>query len=142
MINAGDADHLAARLHGRRSRMAEGERLRALCSLGSPRELGQALFPGAGIASCAAVQARLEQELALELSDMARGMTGPRGAFMRWLAARLQAENLKLAIRALFSGSGAREAAGLAGHAGPGVRRAWTARGRRPAAALRRPPRR
>lgn len=113
MIGADDADHLAARLHGRRSRMAEGERLRALCALESPRELGQALFSGAGAASSTEVQARLAQDLAAELSALGAGMGGARGAFMLWLAARFQAENLKIALRALSSGSGAEEAAGL-----------------------------
>jgi hypothetical protein len=113
MIGADDADHLAARLHGRRARMAEGERLAALCSLGSPGELGQALFPGAGINSSSGVQARLALDQAAELCGLAGSMGGPGGAFLYWLAARFQAENLKTAVRALASGSAAVEAAQL-----------------------------
>jgi vacuolar-type H+-ATPase subunit C/Vma6 len=113
MIGANDADHLAARLHGRRSRMAEGERLRALCALGSPRELGQALFPGEGAGSALAVQAKVAGGLAAELAGLAAGMGGARAAFLFWLAARFQAENLKVAVRAVVSGAAGEEAAGL-----------------------------
>ncbi len=41
-----DMDRLAAVLHGRRSRMAEAERLNALCRMRTLPELAGTIFPG------------------------------------------------------------------------------------------------
>lgn len=99
-----DLDQLAAVLHGRRGRMAAGPRLRSLCGLGSPGALGEALFPGEGVATAAAIQARLAEDLLAELLRIKSSLAGPRAAFLDWQAARFQLENLKLTVRALAAG--------------------------------------
>ncbi len=99
-----DMDYLAARLHGRRARLAEGPRLRALCALGSPAALGEALFPGAGLTAAADIQARLAEEFIKETLEIRACLSGARAAFIEWQAARFQLENLKLIVRALAAG--------------------------------------
>ena len=104
MIEAGDLDNLSARLHGRRSRLADGERLRSLCALASPAELAGALFPGSGLGYSRQVQARLAEEFVLEARELASVLGGARARFIEWVAARLQAENIKVMVRALSAG--------------------------------------
>lgn len=100
-----DLDYLAARLHGRRARMAEGSRLYALCGLASPEELAAALFPGAGLSSSAGIQRRLAEENFRELHALARSLNKPGAKFLAWLAARWQAENLKISVRRIAAGA-------------------------------------
>lgn len=111
MTGLRDLDQLAARLHGRRGRLADGPRLRALCALGSPGALGEALFPGSGISTAAALQARLAEESLAELLWIKSSLGGARAAFLDWQAARFRLENLKVMVRALAAGREAREAA-------------------------------
>lgn len=113
MIAVKDLDNLAARLHGRRARMAEGTRLYELCGLGSPEALAAALFPGAGISSSPGIQRRLEEDLFIEIRGLASSVGKAQGSFLHWLAARLQAENLKVAVRRISAGAPAEEARGL-----------------------------
>lgn len=105
MINQSDLEHLAVRLHGRRSRLADGERLRALCALASPAALADAMFPGAGLARSPEVQRRLAADYINEAREIASALGGARAGFIEWAAARLQTENLKVLIRALAAGS-------------------------------------
>ncbi len=105
MIAARDPDYFAARLCGRRAQLAEGKRLEALCALRSPRELGEALFPGAGLGTPVEIEQRLVEQLVEEMWELSVGMSGPRGLLGRWLAMRFPLENLKVALRALASGS-------------------------------------
>lgn len=116
--------------------MYEGAGLARLCGLPSEEALGAALFPGAGIASSAAIQRRVEEDLLAEVTALAGALEAGRAAFMRWLAARLQAENLKAAARRIFSGAPAEAALGLfagppaaAGPYGPGLEKAKDAAG-------------
>lgn len=99
-----DLDQLAAGLHGRRGRMAAGPRLRGLCGLGSPGALGEALFPGEGVATAAAIQARLAEDLFAELLRIKSSLSGPRAAFLGWQAERFRLGNLKLMVRTLAAG--------------------------------------
>jgi len=104
MIEAGDLDNLSARLHGRRSRLADGERLRSLCALASPAELAGALFPGSGLGYSRQVQARLAEDFVREALELSSALGGARARFIEWTAARLQAENIKVMVRALAAG--------------------------------------
>jgi len=104
MIVVRDQDNLAARLHGRRSRLADGERLRSLCALASPAALAAALFPGTGVSTSPQVQRRLAEELVGEARGIAAVLGGARARFIEWTAVRLHAENLKVTIRALAAG--------------------------------------
>ncbi|MEI6972611.1 MAG: hypothetical protein WCL44_13975, partial [bacterium] len=67
LTTVNDLDYIAARLHGRRSRLMEKERLDTLCRLHSVHELATALFPGTSLASSASIQQRLVQDLIDEL---------------------------------------------------------------------------
>lgn len=55
-------DYLTARLHGRRSRMAEGERLDALCRIRSIEEYARTLFPEAEFQGIADLQRQLVED--------------------------------------------------------------------------------
>jgi len=101
---ASDLDSLAAGLHGRRSRMADGERLRSLCSLPSHGALAAALFPGRGAATPGQVQRLLAESFIRETYELAFSLGGARGRYVEWLAARLQVENLKVMVRAFSAG--------------------------------------
>jgi len=109
----GDLDYLAARLHGRRGRMACGPRLRDLCGLGTPAALAEALFPASGIISASGIQARLAEDLVKEIRGISRSLSGAQAAFIGWQGARFQLENLKVMVRALDAGRDRGEAARL-----------------------------
>ncbi len=104
MLGIKDPDHLAARLHGRRARLADGARLRALCGLGSQAALARALFPGEKAVSSAQLQGRLTGEFITETMEIAACLEGPWARFAGWQAAWFQLENLKAALRGVFSG--------------------------------------
>ena len=113
MLLLGDLDYLAARLHGRRGRMAAGPRLRDLCGLGTPAALAEALFPASGITRASGIQARLAEDLVKKTREISRSLSGARAAFIDWQAARFQLENLKVMVRALDAGRDRGEAARL-----------------------------
>lgn len=99
-----DLDNLSTRLHGRRSRLADGERLRSLCALASPAELAGALFPGSDLSYSRQVQGRLAGDYVREARELASVLGGARARFIEWAAARLQVENIKVMVRALSAG--------------------------------------
>ena len=106
-------DYLAALLHARRSRMAEGERLNALCySKGLP-ELYHSVFTDSEFGSVLDFQRRLVQDLTDELSGFRAHMSGPSADLLNWTLVRFQAENLKVLIRACLKKSPAED---LHGH--------------------------
>ena len=98
-----DLDFLAARLHGRREKMAEGARLDALCRLASVPDLARALYPGTAPSTSEELQRRLIEDLAGELFGLAGSLTGPQAGLIEWLLKRFEAENIKLQIRGLGS---------------------------------------
>lgn len=104
MIEVRDLDNLSARLHGRRSRLADGERLRSLCALASPAELAGALFPGSDLSYSRQVQGRLAVDYVREARELASVLGGARARFIEWTAARLQLENIKVMVRAISAG--------------------------------------
>lgn len=102
-VAAMDLDYLAARLHGRRSRLAEGGRLDPLCRLTSLSEFGRAVWAGAEVQGAAAVQRRLVRELTLEWAAILRQLDGAAAEWFAWLLVRFQIENLKVLARGVAS---------------------------------------
>lgn len=98
-----DIDYLAARLHGRRSRMAEEERLDALCRIRTLPELFRTLFPEADIKGIVDFQRLLVQELIGELSTLRACMACPGSDLLGRILVRFQVENLKVVLRACLS---------------------------------------
>lgn len=98
-------DYVAAVLHGRRSRMAEGDRLGALAAERSIGDLARALYGETAISSAVELQKRLVVDRALEILELARKLDGPAGEFLDWLAVRFQVENLKVLARGLAAGT-------------------------------------
>ena len=94
-----DLDYLAARLHARRSRMAEAERLDALCRIRNLPEFGHFVCPGPQFAGAKDFQQRLLQDLAWEIYGSLKHLDGSARRFIERLLARFQIENLKVLLR-------------------------------------------
>ncbi len=99
---AGDLDYLTARLHGRRSRLADGARLEGLCRLLGLAELGRALHPGTEVGSAGAFQRRLAEDLVRELSGFLKHLGGEKADLVAWMLVRFQLENIKVLLRGLL----------------------------------------
>jgi V/A-type H+-transporting ATPase subunit C len=100
-----DLDYLAARVHGRRSRLAEGERLDGLCHLRTIPELTRAVFPDAEFQTCTEFQRRALKDLLRELSNIARSLDGAGSALLAWMLVRFQVENIKVLLRGFLNHS-------------------------------------
>ncbi len=100
---AKDLDYLAARLHARRSRMAEAERLDSLSHIKNLAEFFQAVFPSHEIKETADFQRLSVNELISELSSFHRYLSGAGSNLIDWMVVRFQTENLKLLIRAYLT---------------------------------------
>src|SRR3974390_3520275 len=98
-MSGNDLDYLTARLHGRRSRLAETGRLDVLCGLRSFPELGSALYPNLEFPAVGDFQRRLSQELVQEISHLLPSVAGAGGDLLGWLLARFQIENIKVLLR-------------------------------------------
>lgn len=104
-VGFSDLDFLAARFHGRRSRMAEAERLDALCRLRSIPELAQAVFPGAATATCGEFQRLVVEDFLTELSHTPAHLDDAGRDLLTWLLVRFQVENMKVLLRGFLSRS-------------------------------------
>ena len=102
---ADDLDYLAARLHGRRSRMAEGERLTGLCRIRSLSEFTHTIFPESESQELLDFQRLSVYELTRELSSFLAHMSGPGAGLLNWTLVRFQVENLKVLIRVCLTKS-------------------------------------
>jgi V/A-type H+-transporting ATPase subunit C len=100
---ASDLDYLIARLHARRSRMAEAERLDALCRIRSLPEFFQTIFPESELKGLIDFQRLLINKLIRELYSFYAYMKGPGADFLYWSLVRFQVENLKVLIRTCFT---------------------------------------
>ncbi|MHC1763441.1 MAG: V-type ATPase subunit [Verrucomicrobiia bacterium] len=100
----GNRDYVAALLHGRRSRMAEGSRLDALCRLRSLPEFVTAVLGESGPMTAAQAQRHLLQLLADEIAELSTHLSRSAAALVQWLAARFQVENVKVLLRRLLTG--------------------------------------
>ncbi len=99
-----DIDFLAARLHGRRSTLAEGKRLDELCNLRTVGELCRALNVDVGPQSSAdAFQRRILDEYAKELTALAASVPTEYAAFFEWQRYRFHVENAKVILRGLWA---------------------------------------
>jgi V/A-type H+/Na+-transporting ATPase subunit C len=98
-------DFLSARLHGRRSQMAEGEKLEALCRVPTMELFTASIFPGTECRSAAEMQLCLLRKLAEEASDIAAQLSSPGADLVHWLVRRFQVENLKIILRGVLTGS-------------------------------------
>ncbi|MBA4418528.1 MAG: hypothetical protein C0392_11570 [Syntrophus sp. (in: bacteria)] len=96
---ANDLDYLAARLHARRSRMAEAERLDVLCHIRSLPEYFHTIFPESEFKGILDFQRLSVHELIGELSGLRAHMSGPGADLLDWTLVRFQVENLKVLIR-------------------------------------------
>ena len=96
---ANDLDYLATRLHARRGRMAERERLGELCHARGVHDLEHAIFPGTDFPFTADFQRRLVQELAAEISACLKHLDADDQDFVAWLLTRFQIENAKILLR-------------------------------------------
>jgi vacuolar-type H+-ATPase subunit C/Vma6 len=100
-----DLDYLAANVHARRSRMAEGDRLRGLARLRTIPDLSRELYPNLEPAVTAAdLQRRLIRDQAAELAELAGGVGGAGGALLDWVGTRFRVENLKVLARGFAGG--------------------------------------
>jgi len=96
---ANNLDYLATRLHARRSRMAEAERLDALCAIRTLPELSRAVRLDTDYQVAAGFQRRVVQDLVQELAGCVRHVGGAGGELVAWLLARFQVENMKTLVR-------------------------------------------
>lgn len=94
-----DLDYLAARFHGRRSRVAEAERLDALCRLRTIPELAAAVFQDARLQTAVEFQRRTLEDLRAELSRSPRYLDEAGRDLLAWMLVRFQLENLKVLLR-------------------------------------------
>jgi len=99
-----DLDYLAANVHGRRSRLAEADRLDTLCRLRTVTDLARALFPESRFLTATALQRVLILDQVEELAEIASRLLGAAGRYLDWLGVRFQMENLKVLVRGLAGG--------------------------------------
>ncbi len=99
-----DLGYLAARVHGRHGRMAEGPQLEAACSLRSLEALGRAVFPEAEPSSASEFQRRVALGWLEEMEELARGLHRPRARVLQAIASRIEVEDQKVLVRALSGG--------------------------------------
>ena len=99
-----DIDFLAARLHGRRSSLAEGGRLDDLCRLRTVGELCRALNVDVGpLPSADALQRRILSAYAKELKSLAESVPAEYASFFEWQRYRFHVENAKVVLRGLWA---------------------------------------
>jgi len=95
-----DTDYLVARIHGRKSRLAEAERLDRLCRIRSLSDLSATIFPDTEYHGIIDLQRQLVRELAREISCFTPHLAGPRGQLLDWILVRFQIQNVKVLVRA------------------------------------------
>ena len=98
-----DLDYLAARLHGRCSRLAEGRVLDDLCRIRTVAELARRLTPGQPCERGAELQRRLVRMMIDELGELGQNLTGAGRRLLLWLRVRYQVETLKVVIRGVVN---------------------------------------
>jgi vacuolar-type H+-ATPase subunit C/Vma6 len=92
-------DFVSVRLHARRSRLAEGDRLDALCRIRAIPELARAIFGDAAIQTAVELQRRMVADEIRETVEICRRLEGPPERYLDWLCVRFQVENLKVLAR-------------------------------------------
>lgn len=102
---ANDLDYLVARLHGRRSWLAEADRLDSLCRCRTIAELARAVLPDETIVTARQFQQRIIAELVGEIAELAAQLRGAEARLIDWMLARFHLENLKVALRGVLTGT-------------------------------------
>ncbi|MFW6189322.1 MAG: V0D/AC39 family V-type ATPase subunit [Planctomycetota bacterium] len=90
---------LFAKLRGRRARLYEGDRLRALAESNGVGGLARRLFPGESVRDHFELELRLQARCVQELAFLARYVTGRQRRFYIALLDRFRLENLKTLLR-------------------------------------------
>ena len=116
-------DYLAARLHGSRSKMAEGERLDALCRIRSVEEYARTILPDGESRSIGDLQRQLIERFIEEIRRVAAQLTGARAHLVAWMPVRFESENLKVLLRSSITKVNPEDAAGHLVHV-PGLKSA------------------
>lgn len=98
-----DLTFLAARLHGRRSRMAEAQKLDELCGLQNVAELSRRVLGGIELAEAPSLQKELTRRLVVEVLELRDTSQGPLRALLDWELLRFVAANLKVLLRGLLN---------------------------------------
>lgn len=98
-VRTNDFDFLAAKLHARRARLADGPRLDALLRETDAAAFAQALQPPLQAARPIDMQRLLVQNLVAEMDELRGQLAGSEAALLEWMLARFQVENLKLIVR-------------------------------------------
>lgn len=96
-------DYLAARLHARRSRMAENDRLKALCAARTIPELCRGIGLEREYQSPADFQRRLAANLANELAGFTRHIGDAGAGAFSCLLTRFEIENVKVLVRGILN---------------------------------------
>jgi vacuolar-type H+-ATPase subunit C/Vma6 len=98
-----DLDFLAAQLHGRRSRLAEGGQLDVLCRIRTVTELARQLVPDRLFSGASEMQWHMVQAVLDELASLAESVSGAGGDYLAWQRVRFQVENLKIVVRGIVN---------------------------------------
>lgn len=105
-----DLDFTAARLHGRRSRLADGAVLDELCRIRTVGELCRRLEVNCGPRVTASeFQRKILEDYASELTELASGVSREYADFFEWQRYRFRIENVKVICRGLFAKKSVRE---------------------------------
>lgn len=100
-----DTDYTMARLHARRARLADGERLDAYCRIKTLGELVRQICPDLGQdTDSAAFQRHILTDYLAELRSLENGVPEAYVSFFEWQRFRFTLENLKVAARCAFAG--------------------------------------
>ena len=98
-----DLDYLTARLHARRSRMAEADALDELCRVHTLPELGHAVLPGVEFSDTREFQRLLVHRLVREISGCLKHLDKDAHDLMAWLLMRFELEDIKVLLRGFLN---------------------------------------
>jgi vacuolar-type H+-ATPase subunit C/Vma6 len=104
-----DQDFLSAMVHGRRARLAEGDRLDTLVRLRTFDELVREVAPESNAQSVVDLQRYLVTALSDEVCKLGVRAGGETGAVILWYAARFYVENLKVLARGMATKANAKD---------------------------------
>lgn len=94
-----DLDYLAARLHGRRSRLAEARRLDGLCRLPNVNALGDLLYPATEFRAIGDFQRRLAEDLCSEMTGFQKHLEAASANLLVWMLVQFHVEKVKVLLR-------------------------------------------
>ncbi|HOV89525.1 MAG TPA: V-type ATPase subunit [Syntrophorhabdaceae bacterium] len=101
---ANDLDYLTALLHARYGKMAVEDRLIELSRLQSLTELYQTIYPDEEIADIGDFQRLCVFNLASEIYNFRKYLSGPGVSLLNWILTHFQLENLKVLLRTFLTG--------------------------------------